>query len=63
VRALLARETPQDPVTGPVVQAATGLSRSRAYAVLRELRAELPGRNGQPYGADRQDAPAQDGAR
>jgi hypothetical protein len=31
--------------------------------VLRELRAELPGRNGQPYGADRQDAPAQDGAR
>jgi hypothetical protein len=42
VRALLARETTQDPVTGPQVQAATGLSRSRAYAVLREVRAETP---------------------
>jgi hypothetical protein len=48
VRALLARETPQDPVTGPQVQAATELSRSRAYAVLRELRAETPRRNGHP---------------
>jgi hypothetical protein len=46
VRALLARETPQDPVTGPQVQAETGLSRSRAYAVLREVRAEAPSRNG-----------------
>jgi Protein of unknown function (DUF2637) len=46
VRALLARETSAQPVTGPQVQAATGLSRSRAYAVLRELRAEAPGRNG-----------------
>src|SRR6266545_650647 len=46
VRALLARETPEAPVTGPAVQAATGLSRSRAYAVLRELRAETTGRNG-----------------
>jgi hypothetical protein len=46
VRALLARETTQDSVTGPAVQAATGLSRSRAYAVLRELRAEAPSRNG-----------------
>jgi Protein of unknown function (DUF2637) len=46
VRALLARETPAQPVTGPQVQAATGLSRSRAYAVLRELRAETPSRNG-----------------
>ena len=48
VRALLARETPEQPVTGPHVQAATGLSRSRAYAVLRELRTEAPGRNGHP---------------
>jgi hypothetical protein len=46
VRALLASETSAQPVTGPQVQAATGLSRSRAYAVLRELRAEAPGRNG-----------------
>jgi hypothetical protein len=48
VRALLAAETPKAPVTGPQVQAATGLSRSRAYAVLRELRAEPPSRNGHP---------------
>jgi hypothetical protein len=58
VRALLAHETPQDPVTGPQVQAVTGLSRSRAYAVLRELRAEAPSRNGQAH----QDAPAEGGA-
>jgi hypothetical protein len=53
VRALLAHETPEAPVTGPQVQAATGLSRSRAYAVLRELRAEPPSRNGQPPDFDR----------
>ena len=53
VRALLACETPDQPVTGPQVQAATGLSRSRAYAVLRELRAETPGRNGQTPDLDR----------
>jgi hypothetical protein len=53
VRALLARETPEAPVTGPQVQAATGLSRSRAYAVLRELRAETPSRNGQTPDLDR----------
>jgi hypothetical protein len=53
VRALLARETPAQPVTGPQVQAATGLSRSRAYAVLRELRAETPSRNGQTPDLDR----------
>jgi len=35
-------------VTGPQIQAATGLSRSRAYAVLRELRAETPSPNGHP---------------
>jgi len=56
VRALLAREAPDQRVTGPQVQAATGLSRSRAYAVLRELRAETPGRNGQAHGLERQDA-------
>jgi hypothetical protein len=58
VRALLARETPQDPVTGPAVQAATGLSRSRAYAVLRELRAETPSRNGHPPALGRHDVPS-----
>ena len=58
VRALLARETPQDPVAGPAVQAATGLSRSRAYAVLRELRAELPSPNGHPPALGRHDVPS-----
>jgi hypothetical protein len=53
VRALLAYETPDRHVTGPQVQAATGLSRSRAYAVLREVRAETPGRNGQTPDLDR----------
>jgi hypothetical protein len=58
VRALLARETPEAPVTGPQVQAATGLSRSRAYAVLRELRAEAPGRNGQASALGHLDTPS-----
>jgi hypothetical protein len=53
VRALLAHETAEQPVTGPAVQAATGLSRSRAYALLRELRAEPPSRNGQMPNLDR----------
>jgi hypothetical protein len=48
VRALLARETPQARVTAPQVQELTGLSRSRAYAVLRQLRAETASPNGQP---------------
>ncbi len=48
VRALLARETPASRVTASHVQQLTGLSRSRAYAVLRQLRAETPGPNGQP---------------
>jgi len=51
VRVLLARETPDRLVTGPQVQVATGLSRSRAYAVLRELRTETPSRNGQAAAA------------
>jgi hypothetical protein len=46
VRALLARETPQSRVTAHQVQEVTGLSRSRAYAVLRQLRAETPSPNG-----------------
>jgi hypothetical protein len=46
VRALLARETPQSRVTAHQVQELTGLSRSRAYAVLRQLRAETPHPNG-----------------
>jgi hypothetical protein len=48
VRALLARETPASRVTAAHVQELTGLSRSRAYAVLRQLRAETPSPNGQP---------------
>ncbi len=48
VRALLARENPASRVTASHVQQVTGLSRSRAYAVLRQLRAETPGPNGQP---------------
>jgi Protein of unknown function (DUF2637) len=58
VRALLARETHQQPVTGPQVQAATGLSRSRAYAVLRELRAGTPSCNGHAPALGRDDAPS-----
>ncbi len=58
VRALLADETPEQPVTGPQVQAVTGLSRSRAYAVLRELRAEQPSRNGHAPALGRDDTPS-----
>jgi hypothetical protein len=47
VRQLLTRETPQARVTAHQVQQMTGLSRSRAYAVLRQLRAEAPSPNGQ----------------
>jgi Protein of unknown function (DUF2637) len=42
VRALLARETSASRVTAHQVQQVTGLSRSRAYAVLRQIRAETP---------------------
>jgi hypothetical protein len=48
VRALLARETPASRVTANHVQQVTGLSRSRAYAVLRQLRADNASPNGQP---------------
>jgi hypothetical protein len=56
VRALLAREAPEAPVTGRAVQAATGLSRSRAYALLRELRTETPSDNGHVPALGRPDA-------
>jgi hypothetical protein len=48
VRELLARETPAARVTARHVQQMTGLSRSRAYAVLRQLRQDTPGPDGQP---------------
>jgi len=48
VRALLASETPASRVTASHVQQLTGLSRSRAYAVLRQVRTQTPGPNGQP---------------
>ncbi len=47
VRDLLAEETREKPVTWQDVQAATGLSRSRSYALLRRERGMLPGTNGQ----------------
>ncbi len=58
VRALLARETPGSRVTAGHVQQLTGLSRSRAYAVLRQLRDQTPSTNGQPALSGLQDAPA-----
>jgi hypothetical protein len=48
IRALLATETPEAPVGWQQVQALTGLSRSRAYALLRQERAARIGGNGQP---------------
>jgi hypothetical protein len=47
VRELLARETQEKPVSWQEVQAATGLSRSRSYALLRQERKALPATNGQ----------------
>jgi len=47
VRALLAAETSSSRVTAAHVQAKTGLSRSRAYAVLRQLRSDTASPNGQ----------------
>ncbi len=58
VRALLARETPQSRVTAGHVQQVTGLSRSRAYAVLRQLRDQTPGPNGQAALSGLQDTAA-----
>jgi len=46
VRALLAAETQDAPVSWQDVTARTGLSRSRAYALLREERAHLAASNG-----------------
>jgi hypothetical protein len=47
VRELLAGETQGKPVSWQDVQAATGLSRSRSYALLRQERETLAGTNGQ----------------
>lgn len=47
IRALLAAETPEAPVGWQQVQALTGLSRSRAYGLLRQERAARAGGNGQ----------------
>ncbi len=47
IRAMLATETPEAPVGWQQVQALTGLSRSRAYALLRQERAARAGGNGQ----------------
>jgi hypothetical protein len=48
VRSLLAGETPGKPVSWQDVHAATGLSRSRSYALLRQERETLARTNGQP---------------
>ncbi len=47
IRALLASETAEAPVGWQQVAAQTGLSRSRAYALLRQERAARAGGNGQ----------------
>jgi hypothetical protein len=47
VRALIASETREKPVSWQDVQAATGLSRSRSYALLRRERQSLAAANGQ----------------
>jgi hypothetical protein len=47
VRELLAGEAQDKPVSWQEVQAATGLSRSRSYALLRQERKTLAGTNGQ----------------
>jgi len=47
VRALLAEETQEKPVAWQDVQAVTGLSRSRSYALLRKERETLAATNGQ----------------
>jgi hypothetical protein len=47
VRSLLAAETHDKSVSWQDVQAATGLSRSRSYALLRQERETLAATNGQ----------------
>jgi hypothetical protein len=47
IRVMLAAETPEAPVSWQQVAAQTGLSRSRAYALLRQERAARTGGNGQ----------------
>jgi predicted DNA-binding transcriptional regulator AlpA len=46
VRSLLAHQTQDSLVSWQDVQASTGLSRSRAYTLLREERARLAASNG-----------------
>jgi hypothetical protein len=48
IRGLLATETPKAPVGWQQVTAQTGLSRSRAYALLRQERARASGNGQQP---------------
>jgi Protein of unknown function (DUF2637) len=50
IRAMLAAETPEAPVGWQQVAAQTGLSRSRAYALLRQERARVNGNGQQPSG-------------
>jgi hypothetical protein len=50
IRAMLATETPEAPVGWQQVTAQTGLSRSRAYALLRQERARADGNGQQPSG-------------
>ncbi len=56
IRALLATETPQAPVGWQQVTAQTGLSRSRAYALLRLERARTGGNGQQPSGRTASDS-------
>jgi hypothetical protein len=55
VRVLLAGETQDRPVSWQDVADRTGLSRSRAYALLREERARLAAGNGYQPTLDRTD--------
>jgi len=58
VRAMLATETPEAPVGWQQVAAQTGLSRSRAYALLRQERTQASGNGHQPPGLTITDDPA-----
>jgi hypothetical protein len=61
VRALLARDGQDGPVSWQQVAARTGLSRSRAYALLREERARRAHPNGQPLTSSPVQEPAAKG--
>jgi len=53
----LATETPEAPVGWQQITAQTGLSRSRAYALLRQERARVSGNGQQPSGRATSGAP------